>query len=283
MIIEVKEDLIDEVIAFSWEFARHPETCSFPKSKDFEQLKQVFLRSIKSEDDRVLACIENEELIGVLNLQVKKEDLYLQSLGGVFAKQDFNGVATQFVKYLNVHYPNFEIYFGYPLENQTAIMFLEKIGAELLDACLTMELRQEDFKMSSPKHEVIRLPSEYYEDYAMFHDAHYPNIYWNSQRIFDHLDLWNIYVVIENQKIIGNIFIRMNGSEAEIFGLSIDESYQRDNLELDLLSTSMKDCFLKDIEHVLFFVNEDDQRQIDATLEIGFKQIDTYRCYRIKL
>ena len=283
MIIEVKEDLIDEVMTFAWEFTSHQETCSFPKFKDFEDLKKVFLRLLKSEDDRVLACIENEVLVGVLNLQVKKEDLYLQSLGGIFAKQDFDDVAKQFIQYLKVRYPNFNMYFRYPLENQTAIMFLEKMGAELLDACVTMELRQEDFKMSSSKHGVIRLPSDYYEDYAAFHDAHYPNIYWNSQRIFDHLDLWNIYVVIENQKIIGNIFIRMNGSEAEIFGLSIDESYQRDNLELDLLSTSMKDCFLKDIEHVLFFVNEDDQRQIDATLEIGFKQIDTYRCYRIKL
>lgn len=283
MIIEVKEDFIDEVMTFAWEFASHQETCSFPKFKDFEDLKKVFLRSLKSKEDTVLVCIENEVLVGVLNLQVKKEDLYLQSLGGIFAKQDFNDVAKQFIEYLKVQYPNFKMYFGYPTENQVAITFLEKIEAELLDACLTMELKKEDFVRVSPRYEVIMLSNERYEEYAAFHDNHNPNMYWNSKRIFEHLDIWNIYVVIEHQKIIGSIFIRMNGSDSEIFGLSIDKAYKNQNLELDLLSISLEDCFSQNIECLLFFVNEDDQNQIDATLEVGFKQIDTYRCYKIEL
>ncbi len=189
MIIDVKEDLLDEVITFAWTFASQQEACSFPRYKDFDELKKVFLRSTKSEEDTVLACIENEVLLGVLNLQVKTEDLYLQSLGGIFPKQNFNDVATQFIDYLKVHYPNFEIYFGHPLENQEAITFLESIEAELLDACLTMKLKKKDFINVLPKYEVIMLPNERYEEYAVFHDNHNPNMYWNSKRIFEHLHL----------------------------------------------------------------------------------------------
>lgn len=283
MIIEVKEELLDEVMLFSWRFASQQETSSFPKFKEFDQLKKVFLRSFQSQEDKVLACIENEELVGVLNLQVKKEDLYLQALGGIFAKQDFNEVAKQFIQYLKAQYPNFKMYFGYPTENIEAITFLEKSEAELIEACLTMEIKKEDFVHISPKYEVKMLSNERYEEYAAFHDYHYPNIYWNSQRIFEHLDRWNIYVAIEHEKIIGSIFIRINQIDSEIFGISSDEAYKNQSLELDLLSVSLKDCFLKNIERLLFFVNEEDQNQIDATLEVGFKQIDTYRCYKLKL
>ncbi len=75
----------------------------------------------------------------------------------------------------------------------------------------------------------------------------------------------------------------MNGIDSEIFGIWIDKAYKNHHLELDLLSISLQECFLQNIEHSVFFVNEDDQNQIDATLKVGFKQIDTYRCYKIKL
>lgn len=281
MIIEINDALLDEVIAFAWEYQRYQETCSFPKYASFEALKDVFVRSFNHEDDQVLACIESGELIGVLNLQVKRDDLYLQSVGGIFAKRHFNEVAAQFMDYIKAHYPGFELYIGYPIENQVAISYLENIQAELLDACVTMKLQKANFNHMTPRHEVVPLPSERYEEYAIFHDTHNPTMYWTSTRIFNRLDLWNIYVIIEQNNIVGSLLIKEVGIDPEIFALSIDEAYLGQGLELDLLSASMDDCFSETIEHVLFFVDEDDLTQIEATLKVGFKQIDTYRCYKL--
>ncbi|EGC92059.1 hypothetical protein HMPREF9402_0128 [Turicibacter sp. HGF1] len=162
MIIEIKEDLLTEVARFAWEFERRQETCSFPKYKDFGDLYERFSKSLNDNEDKILAYIEDQELIGVLTLQVKSQDLYLQSLGGIFAKRDFNRVASKFIDYLRDHYLNFELFFGYPIENQVAISYLESIQAELLDACVTMKLQKEDFMSITPHHEVIPLPKERY-------------------------------------------------------------------------------------------------------------------------
>lgn len=281
MIIEVNESLLNEVIAFAWEYQQYQETCSFPKYASFEALKDVFVRSFNHEDDQVLACIESGELIGVLNLQVKPDDLYLQSLGGIFAKRHFNEVAAQFIDYIKTRYVGFDLYIGYPIENQVAISYLENIQGELLDACVTMKLQKADFTHITPRHEVVPLPSERYEEYALLHDTQNPNMYWNSTRIFNRLDLWNIYVIMDQHNIVGSLLIKEVGIDPEIFALSIDEAYQGQGLELDLLSASMADCISETIEHVLFFVDEDDLAQIEATLKVGFKQIDTYRCYKV--
>ncbi|MTH07956.1 hypothetical protein GMA43_12045 [Turicibacter sanguinis] len=283
MIIEIKEDLLTEVARFAWEFERQQETCSFPKYKDFGDLYERFSKSLNDNEDKVLAYIEDQELIGVLTLQVKSQDLYLQSLGGIFAKRDFNRVASKFIDYLRDHYLNFELFFGYPIENQVAISYLESIQAELLDACVTMKLQKEDFMSITPHHEVIPLPKERYAEYAIFHDTHHPNLYWNSKRIFEHLDLWKIYVGVDQDSIVGSLFIRCNSVEYEIFGLSLNQAYQNQGLELDLLSVSLEDCLNPSLDYVLFFVDEETPTQIEATLRVGFKPIDTYRCYKIQL
>lgn len=283
MIIEVNDALLDDVIAFAWEYQQCQETCSFPKYHSFEALKNGFLKSFNHDDDRILACIEKDELIGVLNLQVEKADLFLQAIGGIFAKRDFNEVATKFIDYLNVHYPNFEVLFGHPIENQVAITYFENIQSELMDACVTMKLQTEDFVFVAPQHDVIPLPVERYAEYAIFHDRHNPNMYWNSKRLFEHLDIWKIYVVMDQNKIVGSLFVKCVGVDYEIFGLSIDEAYENKGLELDLLSVSLGDCLCPSTQSLLFFVDEDNLAQIEATLKVGFKQIDTYRCYKVKL
>ena len=100
---------------------------------------------------------------------------------------------------------------------------------------------------------------------------------------FEHLDLWKIYVGVEQDSIVGSLFIRCNSVEYEIFGLSLNQAYQNQGLELDLLSVSLEDCLNPSLDYVLFFVDEETPTQIEATLRVGFNPIDTYRCYKIQL
>lgn len=43
MIIEIKEDLLTEVVRFAWEFERQQETCSFPNVKILVTFMNDFL------------------------------------------------------------------------------------------------------------------------------------------------------------------------------------------------------------------------------------------------
>jgi len=290
MIIEISsEELLEDVVNLSWELSSNRNKCSFPKVKSYNEMYDGFLKALRDKDDKVLACYENGEAVGALNLFVDKNNNYLQSIAGIFAKEDFNFIATQFIDYLKANYSNYEIDFGYPLENEDAINFLKGIKSKLVESSLTTELKKDDFVRSSPCNYVILLERDRYDEYAAFHDKYNPDIYWTSEKIFDRLDLWKIYISIEKQKIVGSILIKTKAKQkfkdkqAEIFGMSIDKEYEHQGLELKLLSDSVYDIFTQGKENILYFVDEDAIDELQAALETGFKQIDSYRCYKFNL
>lgn len=282
MVIEIGEELLEDVVKFAWELSCNRNKCGFPKFKSYNEMYDAFLKDVRHKDNKVLVCYEKKEIVGVLNLCVIKDNNYLQSIGGIFAKKDFNFIATQFIDYLRANYSNYQMYFGYPRENEDAINFLKVIKAELVESSLTMELKKDDFVRSSICNDVILLERDRYDEYAAFHDKHNPDMYWTSERIFDSLNIWKIYIIVEKQKIVGSIFIKLlKNDQAEIFGISIDKEYEHKGLELKLLSEAIYDIFTQDKEEILYFVDEDAIDELQATLKTGFKQIDNYRCYKL--
>lgn len=70
---------------------------------------------------------------------------------------------------------------------------------------------------------------------------------------------------------------------ADICCTTIHSEYKNCGLELDLLSKSLYDIFQEGKERVLNFIDEDADDELQAALKVGFKQIDSYRGYRLKL
>lgn len=283
MIVEAREEFIDDIVDCSWKLFCDKTKCGFPKFKSYNEMYDTFLKSIRDIDNKVLVYYENSEIIGVLNLMVVKEKKYLESIGGILTKKNFNFVAMKFIDYLKVSYGGYEMDLGFPLENKDAINFLEGINAQLMDSSITMLLKKDDFIKTSNYSDVILLTSDYYSEYAIFHDKHNPNMYWNSNRIFEKLDIWNIYIIRKEEKIVGSIFIKATKNVVEVFGLSVDEEYKHKGLEIKLLSESISDILSKWNEDILFFVEEDETDTFNATLKLEFKQIDTYRSYKLNL
>ncbi|MFA5522838.1 MAG: hypothetical protein WDA24_00625 [Tissierellales bacterium] len=284
MIKEVGEELLEEVVKLAWEISQNENKNSFPKHESYDDMYNAFLKAIHHNKDKVLVCYEDGEMVGVLNLFVETKNRYLQGNGGIFAKGEFNFVATQFIDYLRKNYEGNEMFFGYPAENVDAISFLTEINAELAESSLTMELKKQNFIQSLVSNDVVLLEKDYYEEYAVFHDKYNPDIYWTSERIFENLNIWKIYIVVKNQKIAGSILIRMVDDKlADIYCVTIDSNYNSCGLELDLLSRSLYDIFKEGKERVLHFVDEGADDELQAALKTGFKQIDSYRGYRLKL
>lgn len=284
MIREIGEDLLEEVVRFSWEIFSDSRNSGFPKYRTCEEMRKYFLRAVRHEDDKVVAYYDGEELIGVLNLFVDEENEYLQAQGGVLAKRSFDIVCDEFIRYLESNYSGYKMYFGYPVENEKAINYLKDIKAKPVDASITMNLKKVDFVRADVFDEVVLLTDKYYKEYGVFHDKHNPNMYWNSERIFEKIDIWKIYVIMKEGKIVGSIFIKFIGdTESEVFGISVDEEYKYDNFELMLLSEGVYNIFQDGREQMLYFVDEDDEVSLEASLKVGFKQIDTYRSYEVSL
>lgn len=281
MIIDCKYENIEELVEISWEVLCDRKKSSFPRLKSYDEMYSEFLKLYTDKDDKLLVCQEDGEILGTISLFVKKSDKYLQ--GRILAKKNFNLVATQFIEYIRDNYSGYEIDLGYPFENEEAIDFLERSNARLMDSCITMELKKEDFIKLSNYDDVITLDKSNYSEYSAFHDKHNPNMYWTSERIFRNIDIWSIYIIIEREKIVGSIFIKSKGNNPEVFGISVGEEYKNKGLELKLLSQSIDNMFIQGKKEILYFVEEDAIEEIEATLKIGFKQVDTYRCYKMYL
>lgn len=283
MIKEAREEFIEDIVNFSWEIFCDKTKCGFPKFKCYGEMYDIFLKAIRDKDNKILVCYKDGQIIGTLNLLVIKDKKYLESIGGILVRKDFNFVAMKFIDYLKVNYSGYEIDFGYPLENKDAINFLEGINAQPMDSSITMSLKKDDFVRTSNYSEVVPLGSDYYSEYAIFHDKHNPNIYWTSERIFEKLDIWNIYIIRKEEKIVGSTFIKIKENVVEVFGVSIDKEYKHQGLELKLLSESISDILKQWNEDILYFIDDNEIDELNATLNIGFKQIDTYRSYKLNL
>ncbi len=281
MIVEVKEEQLKEIANFSWKYYYNKNQCSFPKFKSYKEMYEIFLKSINNRERRLLACYEDGKILGSLNFILLEYDEFIQFIGGIFADGNYNYVAEKFVKYLRDNYCGYEIYMGYPKENEQAIKFAELNGAILVESSFTMKLKEEDFKVVVQCDEVIPLQSEYYNEYKIFHDKHNKGIYWNSKRLFEKIDLWQIYIIRDNEKIIAEIFLKVVGNLAEVFGLSIEEDYRSNGYEVKLLSKAVKDILEQGKDEILYFVEEEATDEFEATLKLGFKQIDNYRCYKL--
>lgn len=289
VIKEIGEENLQDVVKFAWELSKNKAKNSFPKFESYEDMYDVFKKSVNDENDKVLAFYENGNLCGVLNLLIKPEDAYMQGNGGIYAKDNFSNVATQFIDYIKNNYTDYELFFGYSSDNDEGINYMEKIKAELVEASYTMELKNTYFIYTNQLKDnlVVKLIPDYYQEFLKFHDLYNPDMYWNSQRLLEKINLFDIFVIIKENKIVGSIVISsyeiLGTKEAEIFAVTVDNKFQHGGLELALLSESLRNIFDKGVERVLYFIDKSAKDELEAAYQIGFKQIDDYNCYRIKV
>ena len=289
MIKEIEEKDLQNIVKFAWELSRDKRKRSFPKIDTYKDMYNIFEKAIKDEKDKVLALYENGELKGVLNLIISPEDNYIQGNGGIYSKDNFSNTATQFINYIKTHYTNYEVIFNYPSTNYEAINYMEEIQAELIESCIVMELDNLSFNYIEQLNNnlVINLKPNNYKEFAIFHDTNNPEMYWNSQRLLEKPNSFDIFILMKDEKIVGSIIISIyevvGKKAAEIFGLTIDDKFQDAGLELALLSKSIKSTLDKGVENIIYFIEKDSKNELDAATQIGFKEVDDYNSYGITI
>ena len=282
MLVEITESTLQEVVQFCSQIAKDKTLYGFPRLKDKEDVEQQFLRSLRKQDNKILDYYKDETLVAVLNLLVEPANHYLQAIGGLFTTQNFEEVMELFLQRIKKQYVGYDFFIGFPREHHQANAYFMKKEATLIDASLTMKLEVSDF-IAQPKTEaLITVTPDNVEKYAIFHDRHMGNIYWNSTRLIPKLDEWYLFYVEDNEVIVGSIFIRKCcDATLEIFGLVVEDTPCKDVLTLNILNQSLQQILTEDSQGTLFFIDESNEAQLQACLTTGFKQIDTYRCYKL--
>ena len=249
---------------------------------DYESIVKQFERMIKHSDDELLISTDGSKILGLLALLVEPEDMYLEFVGGVFAEDNYVAVANEFFKYIRDKYKGYLLDAAYPEENVQAIEFMESVGAKLIGFDYEYRINNDGFRSFPMTDDVIYLNEKYYEDFIKHHNRMNPDVYWTGEKLINALDKFDIFIALENDKVIGSIVLgKFNKKADEIYFLSVEK--ESIHLEKALLNRGIRHAFSSGTYELLLMIGKDDKKRIDVCEEVGFKRTDTCLTYSLDI
>jgi ribosomal protein S18 acetylase RimI-like enzyme len=283
MIISIDETRVVEAAQYANELNQIQEHRCKACAADYDTLLYYFKKRLKRPDDEILVCTAHNEILGVLAVIVEAKDKYLEAVGGVFAKGNYQEISMEFFNYLKEKYAGFHFDAAYPEENKEAISFMESIGASCIGMDFEMALKKDDFQPSKVNKEILPLSEKYYESFCRFHDENHPNVYWTGERILSALDKFDVLIGLEKDKIVGYIVTSTSGNKKEeIYFIEADKCYGRQGYAESLLQKSIDRTFESGIKELMVMVEIDNISEINLYESFGFEKVDTCNTYSIE-
>ena len=186
---------------------------------------------------------------------------------------------------LVTNYRGYDVFFSYNNERMAVGQVvptaeLAEIGAELVDDMFAFKLRFDNLKLiTKTTADVILLDETNFAEFAEFHDARHPSMYWTSARIKDRLDLWQIHILKTDGRIAGYVMTMMAPTMAEVFVVVAEDETSFKNL----LIASCNQVFSMDKKEILYMIDKTDVVKQSYVLELGFEKTGFYQGFRVKL
>lgn len=155
------------------------------------------------------------------------------------------------------------------------LQMLKNIGASILDDCLEMRYEITDRDNYSSIN-ITRVTRDNYAVFAKYHDQKNSEMYWNSQRIFEHFDDWCVFVSINNQEISGYILVSLwNEKVAEIYVVESPDVESGSHL----FKVAINEAKQTNHQQVLVMVDKNSLSHI-CCRELKFNETGFYQSFR---
>ncbi len=277
MLKELSGDCIGQAADFCWERCKEAGTRSYPLFADKAEIEEEFRLRSSEAHARLLAYYSRGILAGVFCFFTIPAELYLQTTAFYAGKARYAEAANAFFCYLAAYYPAYTAYIGVAAENENAANELKRNGYGLEDACCDLRCGLSDPMAQWTEDGVLRVTEEKFDEYAAFHDAHFPDIYWNAERLRSVQRDWRIFARRDGGQISAGVFLQVYGETAEIFGLRIREREPGTKLLRHALGTICTESAA--VKRAVFLADESDETAIAAARECGFHCAGHYRLW----
>jgi len=268
---------MEEAAELSWKLCQTVSTRSYPLFQSKAEVKREYSLRFRETHGALLGCFSGGTLTGVCGFFAIPSDRYLQTVA-FYIERDCQKAADGFLAYFKENYPGYSVNVGIPFENTAVAEALQRNGFDLTEDSYDMRLAPNDFTRDGrPKEPVLRLAADQYAEYAKFHDRHFPDIYWNAERLLADIAGWRIFVHRSDGGIDGSAFATLQSKTAELFGLwAPGEETAR-----ALLYGSVEALIAENarLEAILFFVDESEKYNLTASRECGFLCKGHYRLW----
>ena len=284
MIKSVDISQLEPVAKYAYELNLMPQHKCKAFPTDYESILKQFERMINHPNDEILISTDTNNILGLLALLVEPEDMYLEIVGGIFAKNNYENVAKEFFQYIRNKYKGYHLDAAYPEENVQAKKFMGSIGAKLMDFDYEYRINKDDFKSLPKIDSIIEINEKHYEDFIKHHNSINPGVYWTGEKLINALDKFDIFLALEDDKVMGSIVIsKFNKKVDEIYFLSVKEEKPNFDLEKNLLNKGINHAFNTGTQELIFMVEKEGIRMMHICEELGFKKTDTCLTYALDI
>lgn len=283
MLRQLAQDEYVQYLDSAYELALDMSRSCYPTYADGLKTRADFnahaARSFERDDYTMLLYEQDGEPLGLIQFYVMDDDRYVQP--DIFCiKRDYGRAVREFVEYLHMRFPGYELHFGVSRTNTGAVEALESLGFEREEVSLVGVLRFEEYSPLPETAETVRVTRENFSPFAALHAQWDDSMYWNSARLLEALDDWNIYMVQQDGAATAAVYFRYVDGSMEIFGADFEND--RFNAEdfralmVRALNQSKKDG-MKDMT---FFHENETHPAVES---VGIRTIDTYYGHKLTL
>ena len=250
---------------------------SFPTYCDGIKTKEDFIRIATGEEPGAeVLLFEQERVKGWIHYYRIREENYI----GFYAfcvEENVEDAIDAFLEYIGGQYPEDQIDFGFPKENEAAIRHLRKRGFTVGEESAVYVLHLDAYTVREESESVRTVNADNWKLFQSLHDAD-ADMYWNSERLYrayfsEGRSRWRLFLACQNGEARGNIYYTRDGNMAEIFGIDRKENVFDEATEQALLIRALNEMKAEGAAHVVYFA---EQREETVLTELGFQHITDY-------
>lgn len=280
MLRVLDEAEFDKYVDFAYDLALDLTKSSYPTYTDGIKTKEDFVQrarsSFRKDSEEILLFEVDENVEGWIHYYVLKEDAYVS-----FCAFNINTNAAQaveeFIAYISEKYSGCVLYFGLPAENVDVVSHLEKIGFKKEDENYVDVMFFENYQYLPEATEIVKVTRDNFAEFAEIHKVHDDDMYWNNERILKAFDEWEMYLLYEEEQVIGAIlYCFIENLMMEIFSVDFKDNQYDAAIFKTLLIKALNEGKKSGISSLTFF-NEDDGHSV--VQELGFTHISKYVLY----
>lgn len=280
MLIPLKQSEFDKYADYAYMLSQDLTKSCFPTYTDGIKTKEDFIKTaneaFSTNDSEILLFTHCGKTIGWIHYYVLTPDKYI-SFHAFNIESETEKAIDEFIEYISPKYSGFTIYFGIPADNLKAASHLIELEFTMLEESNVDILLFKDYTTRSEAQNCIGVGKNNFSDFEKLHKIYDSEMYWNTARIFEHLNEWNIFMLYENNEAAGAIYYYIyENSMMEIFGVDFKDNIFNDNTFKILLIKALNDGKNRDIKSLTYFTND---KEHIISKKLGFKFICKYILY----
>lgn len=222
------------------------------------KLKDEIITALRHKDDFVLLTVDGD-IRGVFVFCVEREDRYIEMLYAISA--DKSSYDEAFL-YLAKNYKDFQLDAVIRSGNLLLEQKLKAINAEFYPPQTKMVL--DKFVEYKNGLNIVPFNERHRNEYLSIHSA---DTYWTGDKVLNNLNIFKIFLALEQDKVIGYIDVTYNFEEVEPYDLFVKKEYCGKGYEKALLSSAIKNISPK---KMMVLLEAEDACAIRMYGDVGF-------------